>query len=130
MRPIPDLLFPHTLTPLQDALDRPSRQMAQLTAQIEELFSTVEALRHEVLASNVGLERASRELDAMRQQSPQQEQSLREARAELERTCTARRRLGSRGSDSVHAFRGGAFDAQRDCRTVESEGMISKLALC
>jgi hypothetical protein len=47
-----------------------------------------------VLASNAESERASRELDAMRQEvsgeSLQREQVLREARAELERTRTAR----------------------------------------
>jgi hypothetical protein len=47
-----------------------------------------------VLASNAESERASRELDAMRQEasgeSLQREQALREARAELERARTAR----------------------------------------
>ena len=47
-----------------------------------------------MLASNAEAERASRELDAMRQEasgeSLQREQALREARAELERTRTAR----------------------------------------
>ncbi|KAH9989616.1 hypothetical protein BJV77DRAFT_1061172 [Russula vinacea] len=64
----------------QDAeeLDRREQQIAQLTAQNEDLLST----------------RASRELDAMRQEvsgeSLQREQALREARAELERARTAR----------------------------------------
>jgi len=65
-----------------------------LTAQNEDLLSTVEALQSEVLASNAESERASRELDAMRQEisgeSLQREQALREARAELEHTRTAR----------------------------------------
>ena len=45
-----------------------------------------------MLAPNVGVElgRASGELDVMRQESPQQEQALREARPELESTYAAR----------------------------------------
>ncbi|KAF8496477.1 hypothetical protein F5888DRAFT_1614651 [Russula emetica] len=80
----------------QDAeeLDRRGQQIAQLTAQNEDLLSTVDALQSEVLASNAESERASRELDAMRQEvsgeSLQREQALREARAELERTHSAR----------------------------------------
>ncbi|KAH9996701.1 hypothetical protein BJV74DRAFT_877401 [Russula compacta] len=80
----------------QDAeeLDRREQQLAQLTAQNEDLLSTVETLQSEVLASNAEAERASRELDAMRQEasgeSLQREQTLREARVELERTRTAR----------------------------------------
>lgn len=80
----------------QDAeeLDRRGQQIAQLTAQNEDLLSTVDALQSEVLASNAESERASRELDAMRQEisgeSLQREQALREVRAELERTHTAR----------------------------------------
>jgi hypothetical protein len=57
-------------------------------------LSTVEALQAEALASNAEAERATRELDALRQEasgeSLQREQTLREARAELERTRTAR----------------------------------------
>ena len=83
----------HT-TPTQEELDRREQQIAQLTAQNEDLLSTVEALQSEVLASNAESERASRELDAMRQEvsgeSLQREQALREARAELERARTAR----------------------------------------
>ncbi|KAI9509323.1 hypothetical protein F5148DRAFT_773951 [Russula earlei] len=80
----------------QDAeeLDRREQQMAQLSAHNEDLQLTVEALKAEVLTSNAEAERASRELDAMRQEasgeSLQREQALREARAELERTRTAR----------------------------------------
>jgi chromosome segregation ATPase len=78
----------------QEELDRREQHIAQLTAQNEDLLSTVEALQSEVLASNAESERASRELDAMRQEvsgeSLQREQALREARAELERTRTAR----------------------------------------
>ncbi|KAI0301601.1 hypothetical protein B0F90DRAFT_318651 [Multifurca ochricompacta] len=80
----------------QDAeeLDRREQQIAQLTAQNEDIMSTVEALQAEVLASNAEAERATRELDAMRQEaseeSLQREHALREARAELERTRTAR----------------------------------------
>lgn len=78
----------------QEELDRRGQQIAHLTAQNEDLLSTVDALQSEVLASNAESERASRELDAMRQEvsgeSLQREQALREARAELERTHTAR----------------------------------------
>jgi chromosome segregation ATPase len=85
---------PTRTTPLQEELDRREQQIAQLTAQNEDLLSTVEALQGEVLASNAEAERAARELDAMRQEasgeSLQREQALREARAELERTRTAR----------------------------------------
>ncbi|KAF8273443.1 hypothetical protein EI94DRAFT_1769252 [Lactarius quietus] len=80
----------------QDAeeLDRREQQIAQFTAQNEDLLSTVETLQAEALASNAEAERATRELDALRQEtsgeSLQREQTLREARAELERTRTAR----------------------------------------
>ncbi|KAI9441237.1 hypothetical protein H4582DRAFT_2205735 [Lactarius indigo] len=80
----------------QDAeeLDRREQQLAQLTAQNEDLLSTVEALQTEALASNAEAERATRDLDALRQEasgeSLQREQTLREARAELERTRSAR----------------------------------------
>lgn len=80
--------------PPQEELDRREQLLAQLTTQNEDLLSTVEALQSEVLASNAESERASRELDAMRQEasgeSLQREQALREARAELERARTAR----------------------------------------
>jgi hypothetical protein len=79
---------------IQEELDRREQQIAHLTAHNEDLISTVEALQSEVLASNAEAERATRELDAMRQEasgeSMQREQALREARAELERTRTAR----------------------------------------
>ncbi|KAH9973741.1 hypothetical protein BGW80DRAFT_1226364 [Lactifluus volemus] len=80
----------------QDAeeLDRREQQIAQLNAQNGDFMSTVEALQAEVLASNAEAERTARELDAMRQEvsgeSFQREQALREVRAELERTRTAR----------------------------------------
>ncbi len=78
----------------QEELDRREQQIAQLTAQNEDLLSTVEALQAEALASNAEAERATRELDALRQEasgeSLQREQTLREARTELERTRTAR----------------------------------------
>jgi hypothetical protein len=78
----------------QEELDRREQQIAQLGAQNGDLVSTVEALQAEVLASNAEAERATRELDAMRHEasdeSLQREQALREARAELERTRTAR----------------------------------------
>lgn len=95
MRPIPDPLIPaHHAPLLQEELDRREQQIAHLTAQNEDLHSTVEALQNEVVVSNAEAERASRELDAMRQEasgeSLQREQALREARAELERTRTAR----------------------------------------
>lgn len=99
MRPIHDVLIrdSHARTPypsLQEELDRREQQIAQLTAQSEDLLSTVEALQSEVLSSNAEAERTSRELDAMRQEasgeSLQREQVLQEARAELERTRSAR----------------------------------------
>ncbi|KAH9048444.1 hypothetical protein EDB84DRAFT_1457022 [Lactarius hengduanensis] len=80
----------------QDAeeLDRREQQLAQLTAQNEDLLSTVDALQAEALASNAEAERATRDLDALRHEasgeSLQREQTLREARAELERTRSAR----------------------------------------
>lgn len=78
----------------QEELDRREQQIAHLTAQNEDLLSTVEALQAEALSSNAEAERATRELDALRQEasgeSLQREQTLREARAELERTRTAR----------------------------------------
>lgn len=78
----------------QEELDRREQLLTQLTTQNEDLLSTVEALQSEVLSSNAESERATRELDAMRQEasgeSLQREQALREARAELERARTAR----------------------------------------
>jgi len=78
----------------QEELDRREQQIAQLTAQNEDFLSTMEALQAEALASNAEADRVTRELDALRHEasgeSLQREQTLREARAELERTRTAR----------------------------------------
>ncbi|KAI0279656.1 hypothetical protein BC826DRAFT_1112811 [Russula brevipes] len=52
-------------TPLQEELNRHEQQIAQLTAQNEDLLSMVEALQGVVLSSNVEAERAARKLDAM-----------------------------------------------------------------
>ena len=94
VRNTPPPRSPTHAQPPQEELDRREQLLAQLTTQNEDLLSTVEALQSEVLASNAESERASRELDAMRQEvsgeSLQREQALREARAELERARTAR----------------------------------------
>lgn len=68
--------------------------MQQLTAQNEDLAATVETLKAELIASNEESERASRELEAMRNRAFQEnaqeaflrERELREAQTELEQT--------------------------------------------
>ncbi|PCH35088.1 hypothetical protein WOLCODRAFT_155758 [Wolfiporia cocos MD-104 SS10] len=78
----------------QDAeeLDRQEQLVHQLTAQNDDLLSTVETLKSELVTSNEEAERASRELEAMRsralqdsaQESYMRERELRETQAELE----------------------------------------------
>ncbi|CCL98724.1 uncharacterized protein FIBRA_00729 [Fibroporia radiculosa] len=78
----------------QDAeeLDRQEQLVQQLTAQNDDLSSTVETLKSELVASNEEAERASRELEAMRsralqdsaQESYMRERELRETQGELE----------------------------------------------
>ncbi|TFK38164.1 hypothetical protein BDQ12DRAFT_684071 [Crucibulum laeve] len=79
----------------QDAeeLDRQEQLLQQLTAQNEDLTSTVETLKEELIASHKEADRASSELDSMRnrvlQESAQEnqihERELRETQTELER---------------------------------------------
>ncbi|KAG6854485.1 hypothetical protein C0991_006087 [Blastosporella zonata] len=79
----------------QDAeeLDRREQQVQQLTAQNEDLATTVETLKEELIASHEEAERSANELDAMRsraleenaQESIMRERELREAQTELER---------------------------------------------
>ncbi|KAG6888643.1 hypothetical protein C0992_007960 [Termitomyces sp. T32_za158] len=79
----------------QDAeeLDRREHELQQLTALNEDLTSTVETLKDELLASHEEAERVARELDMMRnrayeenmQESILRERELREAQTELER---------------------------------------------
>lgn len=67
--------------------------MQQLTAQNDDLSSTVETLKEELIASNEEAQRASNELDNMRnralqenaQESLLRERELRETQTELER---------------------------------------------
>ncbi|KAI0355884.1 hypothetical protein OH77DRAFT_1503859 [Trametes cingulata] len=78
----------------QDAeeLDRQEQLVQQLTAQNEDLAATVETLKAELIASNEEAERASKELEAMRNRALQdsaqetflRERELRELQAELE----------------------------------------------
>ncbi len=66
--------------------------MQQLTIQNEDLATTVETMKSELIASNEEAERASRELETMRSRAFQEnaqeaylrERELREAQAELE----------------------------------------------
>ncbi|KAF4564578.1 hypothetical protein EYR40_010744 [Pleurotus pulmonarius] len=79
----------------QDAeeLDRREQLLQQLTAQNEDLTSTVETLKEELVASNHEAERAHSELDHVRsrtllestQESMLRERELRESQTELER---------------------------------------------
>ncbi|KAG6918604.1 hypothetical protein DXG01_013015 [Tephrocybe rancida] len=79
----------------QDAeeLDRREQQVQQLTAQNEDLATTVETLKDELIVSHEEAERAANELDAMRsraleenaQESVMRERELRETQTELER---------------------------------------------
>jgi len=77
----------------QEELDRREQLVQHLTAQNEDLVSTVETLKAEVLTSNEEAERASRELDALRSRALQEnaqesflrERELRETQGELER---------------------------------------------
>ncbi|PSR99309.1 hypothetical protein PHLCEN_2v4168 [Hermanssonia centrifuga] len=78
----------------QDAeeLDRQEQLVQQLTIQNEDLATTVETMKSELIASNEEAERASRELETMRSRAFQEnaqeaylrERELREAQAELE----------------------------------------------
>lgn len=78
---------------VQEELDRREHELQQLTAQNEDLTSTVETLKNELLASHEEAERAARDLDMMRsraleentQESIIRERELREAQTELER---------------------------------------------
>ncbi|KAG6831849.1 hypothetical protein H0H87_003648 [Tephrocybe sp. NHM501043] len=79
----------------QDAeeLDRREQQVQQLTAQNEDLATTVETLKDELIASHEEAERAANDLDTMRsraleenaQEGIMRERELREAQTELER---------------------------------------------
>ncbi|KDQ09068.1 hypothetical protein BOTBODRAFT_117647 [Botryobasidium botryosum FD-172 SS1] len=79
----------------QDAeeLDRREQLVQSLTAQNEDLESTVETLKSELIMSNSEAERASREIEAMRsrvledsaQEAVGREREIHELRAELER---------------------------------------------
>ncbi|EPQ52346.1 hypothetical protein GLOTRDRAFT_80624 [Gloeophyllum trabeum ATCC 11539] len=79
----------------QDAeeLERREQLVQQLTAENEDLVSTVETLKSELLTSNEEAEKASRELEAMRSRALQEtaqetivrERELRELQSELER---------------------------------------------
>ncbi|KAG6872702.1 hypothetical protein C0995_007370 [Termitomyces sp. Mi166 len=79
----------------QDAeeLDRREHELQQLTAQNEDLTSTVDTLKNELIASHEEAERTARELDTMRSRALEEnaqeiilhERELREAQTELER---------------------------------------------
>ncbi|KAI6124456.1 hypothetical protein EDD16DRAFT_1857568 [Pisolithus croceorrhizus] len=79
----------------QDAeeLDRREQQIQQLATQNEDLVSTVETLKAELIASHEEAERTTRELDSLRsralsenaQETIQRERELRETMGELER---------------------------------------------
>ncbi|KIM91289.1 hypothetical protein PILCRDRAFT_810544 [Piloderma croceum F 1598] len=79
----------------QDAeeLDRREQQVQQLTAENDDLSSTVETLKSELIASSAEAERASKELDTMRSRALQdnaqetllKDRELRETQSELER---------------------------------------------
>ncbi|KZT24896.1 hypothetical protein NEOLEDRAFT_1178968 [Neolentinus lepideus HHB14362 ss-1] len=79
----------------QDAeeLERREQLVQQLTAENEDLVSTVETLKSELITSNAEAENASRELEAMRNRAVQEtaqetllrERELRETQNELER---------------------------------------------
>ncbi|KAI0280191.1 hypothetical protein BGY98DRAFT_965096 [Russula aff. rugulosa BPL654] len=89
---------------LQQELERTREEKDDLATQYRNLLGKLQNMRNSLsnklkqdavcLASNAESERASRELDAMRQEvsgeSLQREQALREVRAELERTRTER----------------------------------------
>lgn len=76
----------------QEELDRQEQLVQQLTVQNEDLVATIETLKTEVLASNEEAERASKELEAMRNRAMQEsaqeafhrERELREVQSELE----------------------------------------------
>ena len=73
-------------------MDRREQAIQQLTAQNEDLTSTIQALQFEIITSNAEAERASRELEAMRSrvleedayESQSKERELLELRSELE----------------------------------------------
>ena len=77
----------------QEELDRREQLIQQLNTQNEDLLSTVETLKQELIDSHEEADRASIELDAMRnralhenaQEALIRERELREAQTELER---------------------------------------------
>lgn len=82
----------------QEELDRQEQLVQQLTAQNEDLASTVETLKDELILSNAEAERSSRELEAMRSkviddsahEAAAREREILELQGELER-CRMRR---------------------------------------
>jgi chromosome segregation ATPase len=74
----------------QEELDRREQLVQQLTAQNDELETTVETLKAELVASHEEIERSARERDALASardlsESIVRERELREAQGELER---------------------------------------------
>lgn len=111
--------------------------MQQLTAQNEDLRSTVETLKEELVVSHQESERASRELDSIRshvleesaQESLLRERELRETQTELER-CRLEREEWERMAlqeralvddlrSTVETFKR-ELDMERDARQVET----------
>jgi len=89
-----DKFLCHSILKLaQEELDRREQQVHQLTAENDDLSSTVETLKSELIASSEEAARASRELDTIRsrtlhdnaQESLLKDRELRETQSELER---------------------------------------------
>lgn len=78
---------------VQEELDRQEQLIQQLTAQNDDLESTVDTLKEELMGSVAEAERAAKELDTLRsrafhdntQESLARERELRETQSELER---------------------------------------------
>ncbi|KIY47386.1 hypothetical protein FISHEDRAFT_27774, partial [Fistulina hepatica ATCC 64428] len=124
----------------QDAeeLDRREQQIQQLSAQNEDLESTVTTLRDELVTSNAEGQRAADELDALRARSFQEstheslrrERELREAQMELER-CRMERdeweraalqeRVRGEGLDSMVESMQHDLELEREAREREAD---------
>ncbi|GLB42378.1 putative GRIP-related Arf-binding domain containing protein [Lyophyllum shimeji] len=126
----------------QDAeeLDRREQLVQQLTAQNDDLTSTVESLKEELIASHEEAERAAKELDAMRsraleenaQETLLRERELRETQTELERcrmereewkrTAMQERALAEDLKSSLETYKR-ELDLEREAREAELQDL-------
>ena len=99
------------LISVQEELDRREQAIQQLNAQNEDLSSTIQTLQSEIITSNTEAERASRELEAMRNraleedvyESQTKEREILDLRSELEH-CRIERDDWMRTAEEERAY--------------------------